>query len=389
MEIRARYLLIGLFTLAVIAAGFGFVYWLHSGGGFGGEQTAYRIRFHNPVFGLRAGSPVLFNGIRVGEVTELSLDGADPRRVTATVMVARGTPVRADTYVTVDTQGLMGSPSVSLRGGAPDAPAPAAADGGAALLLADPAAGQDTMQAARQVLQRIDGVLADNSEALKSTIANLDKFSGALARNSDKVDGIVDGLAQMAAAGAAKAPLPVYDLSAVRKLPAIDKPAPGQIVVADPSAVITFDTQRILVQEGGEGARLLDKAQWSDTLPKLVQAKIVESFEGTSWRGAVSRPVDAVNADYQLVLDIRNFKIVAPPARADVELAARLVGEGRVIASRSFQAAAPAASLEPAAVVAALDEAFGTAAAELVLWTVQSVSGERPAASEAPGRSLR
>ncbi len=30
MEIRARYVLIGLFTLAAIAAGFAFVYWLET-----------------------------------------------------------------------------------------------------------------------------------------------------------------------------------------------------------------------------------------------------------------------------------------------------------------------------------------------------------------------
>ncbi len=68
MEIKARYVLIGLFTLASIVAGFAFVYWLQTTGGLG-KRTSYEVRFHNTVSGLLTGSAVLFNGIRVGEVT--------------------------------------------------------------------------------------------------------------------------------------------------------------------------------------------------------------------------------------------------------------------------------------------------------------------------------
>ena len=68
METRARYALIGLFMLAVILASFGFVYWLENKGGFA-ERKTYQVRFQGSVSGLLIGSAVLFNGIRVGEVT--------------------------------------------------------------------------------------------------------------------------------------------------------------------------------------------------------------------------------------------------------------------------------------------------------------------------------
>ena len=45
MEIKARYVLIGLFTLASIVAGFAFVYWLETTGGLG-KRTSYKVRFH-------------------------------------------------------------------------------------------------------------------------------------------------------------------------------------------------------------------------------------------------------------------------------------------------------------------------------------------------------
>src|SRR5215467_4866374 len=111
MENRARYILIGLFTLAVIVTGFGFVYWLNNTAGFG-ERTLYRVRFDSPASGLRAGSAVLFNGIRIGEVTQLELDPANPKQVTATIDVERAAPIRADTQVGVDFQGLMGAAAI-------------------------------------------------------------------------------------------------------------------------------------------------------------------------------------------------------------------------------------------------------------------------------------
>ena len=77
METHARYATIGMFALAVIAAALGFVYWLSGPGGL--ERAVYRIRFEGPVNGLLPGSPVLFNGVRIGEVTDI-----DSTRMTLT-----------------------------------------------------------------------------------------------------------------------------------------------------------------------------------------------------------------------------------------------------------------------------------------------------------------
>ena len=82
METRARYVLVGAFTLAVILAGFVFVYWLNSATGLG-SRSRYLVRFEGSVSGLLSGSAVLFNGVRVGEVTQLELDAAYPRQVLA------------------------------------------------------------------------------------------------------------------------------------------------------------------------------------------------------------------------------------------------------------------------------------------------------------------
>jgi len=126
METRAPYALIGAFVLVVIAAVFGFVYWLNNTGGLG-QRALFQVRFESSVSGLLTGAAVLFNGIRVGEVTALRLSAEDPRQVTGTIAVAPSTPIRADTQVGLEFQGLTGVPVIALQGGSAGAPAAAAA----------------------------------------------------------------------------------------------------------------------------------------------------------------------------------------------------------------------------------------------------------------------
>ena len=85
MEDRAKYILIGMFTFAVMVGAFGFVYWLHATSG-AKDSASYRVIFSGSVTGLRVGAPVLFNGIRVGEVSDLQ-PHREPSEVAATLAV--------------------------------------------------------------------------------------------------------------------------------------------------------------------------------------------------------------------------------------------------------------------------------------------------------------
>jgi phospholipid/cholesterol/gamma-HCH transport system substrate-binding protein len=368
METKARFGLIGVFTLAIILGGFAFAYWLRNVGGFR-ERAVYRIRFENPVTGLLPGSTVLFNGIQVGEVTGLQLDSDKPEQVTATIAVQRTTPVRADTQVGLDSQGLMGDVSISLRGGTGRS-LPLGSAGEPAVLQADPSASQDLSHAAREALRRFDALIADNAEPLHDTITNLSTFTGALARNSDRLDGIISGLERLTGGGSSKPPAPIYDLTAPSNFPPPEKTPDGQLVVSEPTALVLFDTQKILVRPRPDESATLD-AQWSDSLPKLLQAKIIESFENAGYLRNVSQSIEGLSADYQLLLEIRSFQLsLTPTPTADVEFTAKiLTKDGRILDARIFRAQVPAQSTDAPTAAAALDEAFGKAATDLVLWT--------------------
>jgi phospholipid/cholesterol/gamma-HCH transport system substrate-binding protein len=373
MEIRAPYALIGLFVLAAIGAVFGFVYWMHNAGGLE-ARTTYHVRFVNTVAGLLPGAAVLFNGIRVGEVTDLQLNSDDPRQITAKVAIATSTPVRPDTRAGLEFQGLTGVPVITLEGGTASAQWTTSA-GGIRVLAADPLAGQSMTQAARDALRRVDSVLAENSEPLRDTIANLKTFSAALSRNADRVDGILAGLEKMSGGGPANVPPTVYDLTAPRSFPTAVKAPSGLLAVMDPTAILMFDTQKILVRPSGAEGPTFANARWSDNLPKLLYARVIQSFENANLLRAVARPMDTLTADYQLLIDIRSFQLLMSAAPvADVEFAARLLSkDGKIVDARIFHATVPVAVVDAAATAAALDQAFGKTVVELVAWATAAM----------------
>ena len=384
MEIRARYVLVGLFLLAVAMGGFAFVYWLQTQGSLG-KRTSYDVRFSNTVSGLLTGSPVLFNGIRVGEVTALSLVPAEPRLVDATISIDANTPVRADTLVSLEFQGLTGVAVVTLAGGSSKAPLPPASPGGVPQLVASEAAGESMSEAARRVLGRLDKILAENSNDFHNIITNVASFSEALGRNSGKVDGIIAGLDRLTGAG--KGSGVFYSFSAVPAPASPAAPLGKQLAVADPTALLAYDSEKILSQNEAGQLEGLGNAKWSDTVPKLMQTKIIQSFENNGSLGEVNRPIEGVTPDYQLLIDIRRFQIVSgPQPLADAEITAKLAtGDGHVVAARVFSAKEPAQSKEEAEAARALNAAFGTIAGNLVRWTRDTVVGAAEGEHAAPG----
>jgi phospholipid/cholesterol/gamma-HCH transport system substrate-binding protein len=152
------------------------------------------VLFSTSVSGLRTGSAVLFNGIRVGDVTDLRLNADNPNQVAATISVDKNVKVRPDTRAGIEFQGLTGIAAIALNGGSPGEPALNGLSNPPPALVASPAASQDIAQGARDVLQRMDDFIEENRPAFKSTLKNLDTFSGALARNSARLDTILAGM---------------------------------------------------------------------------------------------------------------------------------------------------------------------------------------------------
>ena len=205
METRANYALVGLFTLAVIAAAFGFVYWFRAAS-HGADRVPYKIVFTGSVSGLSKGSAVRFNGLRVGEVTSVELVPDDPSRVAALIAVDPTTPVRTDTRARLEYQGLTGVASVHLSGNQISAPVLKNPDGkGEPTIFADRSDFQDLFETAQRLAGKIDGIvekvdriLVDGEAPLGNALRNIEGFSRALNENSPGVSSFISQMTSTA-----------------------------------------------------------------------------------------------------------------------------------------------------------------------------------------------
>lgn len=363
MEIRAPYTVVGALVLSAIVGIFGFVYWLNNSGGIGKRDT-YQLVFNEPVPGMLVGTTVLFNGIRVGEVTSLKIGTADPGGVEATVAVDAGTPVRSNTRVGVDFQGLTGVPVVALEGRDTADSTPANRP-----LIAEIGAGQSMTQAARTALRRVDDVLSDNAASLHDTIGNLDTFAEGLARNTSRIDSILAGLERMTGGGGQPGRKLVYDLHPAVGFDGASRSLDGVFVVADPTAIARLQTQRFLFSPDREVTGF-NNAQWSDSLPALMQARLIQSFENFDIAHAPLRADSGAEGLPRLLIDLRQFEIVSAPApRAVIAFSARLVdGAGHLKVARIFEDSAPIDTMSPSDAAAAFDKVFGGLQRQLIAW---------------------
>jgi len=304
-------------------------------------------------------------------VTALQLDVKNPQLVMATIAVDALTPIRSDTKAGLDFQGLTGVPVITLQGGS--TPLPATQKSEPYVLVADPLAGQSMTNAARDALRRLDGILMDNAEPVRSMIANLNTFSSALARNSERLDVIVGGLEKMMGGKGSAVPV-IYDLTAPTQFTAIAKPRQTQLTVAEPTALIMFETRKFLVRPNPSDDPTFANAEWSDNIPKLLQAKIVQAFENVGLSQSVSRPTEGLTADKQLAIDIRKFHIsVSPEPMAEIEFVAKILSDGRVAEAKVFRASVPVSDMKAPLAAAALDMAFSECAIALVEWAADVI----------------
>lgn len=202
METRANYALIGIFTIAVVAAAFGFVLWF-AGSESGADRPTYRIEFNGSVAGLSKGSPVLFNGIRVGDVQTVELRAESPDQAFATIQVAKTTPIRDDTRASLDVNLLSGVAQIALYGGRKDAgplnkrnpedPYPTiTADTGGLGSIIQTAKG--TAEKANIFLDTLNSIVTENRGSINATLRNIETFSNTLGKNSPTIDQALNDL---------------------------------------------------------------------------------------------------------------------------------------------------------------------------------------------------
>jgi len=202
METRAHHVLIGLFTVIVVAAALLFGLWLAKSS-TDRQFAEYQVIFNEAVSGLSQGSAVQYNGIKVGDVNQLKLDPQDPRRVLARIRLGADTPIKQDTHAKLALTGVTGMAVIQLSGGSPGSPALTSPDGNLPVIVADPSPlskllsnGEDVMTNINDVVSRASQLMSDENVArISRTLDHLDKATGAVADQRDDIRALLSQLA--------------------------------------------------------------------------------------------------------------------------------------------------------------------------------------------------
>ncbi|MCC6946220.1 MAG: membrane integrity-associated transporter subunit PqiC [Bradyrhizobiaceae bacterium] len=179
----------------------------------------------------------------------------------------------------------------------------------------------------------------------------------------------------LAGCGGGGGDLQTFELMAPREYNTA-RQARGSLVVALPTALRAIDSERVIVQPTPGEVNYLAGARWSDRVPRLVQARIIEAFENSKRIRAISREGEKLQADYKLDTEVREFGLqITPSPQAFVEISVRLVNarNGRVVATQVFTGRAETSSVDGPSATAAINHAFGTVLIDLVGWATARI----------------
>ncbi len=170
-------------------------------------------------------------------------------------------------------------------------------------------------------------------------------------------------------AGCASGAAPTtYDLTAPREINA--GRGRGLLVVAEPQALQAFDSPRIVITTRDGSIAYLPDAQWADRLPKLLQVRLIQTFENGQRIQAVGRPGDRLVPVAQLNSEIRRFGLDERTGEAVVEVSVKIVNDrsGRILAGQVFTQRVAGGGVSGAAATAALDVANQALLRDIVRW---------------------
>lgn len=187
------------------------------------------------------------------------------------------------------------------------------------------------------------------------------------------------GLLAMAGCGAlgaveqAAAPLDAFTLAAIT--PTEARQSGLHIIVEPTEATGALTTDRILIKPNALQAQYLPAGRWTDPAPDLVRILLVASLQNSGGFLRVGRDGAGLLPDYTVLSDLQDFQ--AEPEtdgsltwKVRVSMSISLVRESdrTLVASRQFEATAPAATDNTIELVNAFQVAMSAVLAEQVDW---------------------
>ncbi|MFN0043561.1 MAG: ABC-type transport auxiliary lipoprotein family protein [Alphaproteobacteria bacterium] len=174
-------------------------------------------------------------------------------------------------------------------------------------------------------------------------------------------------------------PPKLYDLSPKSTFDPNLPKVPWQIIVQEPVAAASIDTNRVAVRQSALSVEYFKGVAWVDRAPRLVQTLIIESFENTGKILSVGREAVGLRADYLVKTELREFeadytKGARPVAVVRMNVKLVRMPERSIVANETFsmEVEAGGTAIEP--IMVAFDDALGKVLKRTVEWTLRAAA---------------
>jgi phospholipid/cholesterol/gamma-HCH transport system substrate-binding protein len=112
--------------------------------------------------------------------------------VVAMTRIEGNAPIKKDTQVGLEFQGLTGIASISFTGGTDDAAAPPVGADGIPELTADAEGTMSIQEKLRVALRNVDRVITENEADIKDSLLGLENFTNSLSGNGELIAAFID-----------------------------------------------------------------------------------------------------------------------------------------------------------------------------------------------------
>jgi phospholipid/cholesterol/gamma-HCH transport system substrate-binding protein len=189
LESKSNYTIIGLSVLFLAASLLSASLWLS----VGFDRKIYHsfiVYMDEPVSGLNNESPVKYNGVKVGFVSDIALSTVDPQRVQLMLKIEEGTPITINTRATLISQGITGTTYLGLTATSasliplqktPNEPYPVIPYKPSFYFILE----KNINRLSEQVNHMFN---KENTQNINQTLAHLEKITSTIAKNSESLN---------------------------------------------------------------------------------------------------------------------------------------------------------------------------------------------------------
>lgn len=197
METRAHHVMIGLFTVLSALAAISFAIWMSSSSA-NSEYRYYTVLFKQAVTGLSRGSAVQFSGIRIGDITELTLDKQDPRQVRARIRIDPSVPIKESTVASLSFTGITGNSVIELSHDDPDSPPLESENGDDPIIYAKPSSISSLLENGEDLMTNINRLVVNARDILsEENIGHISQTLEGLHQATDSISNPNGNLQQL------------------------------------------------------------------------------------------------------------------------------------------------------------------------------------------------